>query len=463
MRQRIFIFGTIALVVLLLIALNAAAYVEIEREPDAEWNPDRSTFNAGATGTRALYDFLGESGYQTLRWREPATGLSKRDTAKPATFVVIGALKVPFREDERLALLNWVKAGGRLVLIDRRPTGDLLPEAGDLQITTQLKQFPAPEISPAKLEEMTKDVPLAKPAQPTLLTRRVETVQPSRFASHIRFLSAGKPTPKTKPTPTEDLEETEDNATGGFTQPPPPKPMPAPDAKTVEVKSNAPVAHLADEKEGPLVIDYAHGQGRIVFVSDPFIVANGGLRSADNLQLAVNLLTSGGGVIAFDEYHQNRGKSQNEIFAYFTGTPIIALLAQGGLLTLLFVWARGRRFGRALPLPQVDRRSQLEFVASLAELQQRARAYDLALENIYTRTRRALANYAGMSADSPRKAIAANAATRSGLDAGALETLMQTCEDHINGEPLSAAQALELTTQLRALETKLGLQTRQRK
>ena len=72
MRQRIFIFGTIALVVLLLIALNAAAYVEIEREPDAEWNPDRSTFNAGATGTRALYDFLGESGYQTLRWREPA-------------------------------------------------------------------------------------------------------------------------------------------------------------------------------------------------------------------------------------------------------------------------------------------------------------------------------------------------------------------------------------------------------
>ena len=53
---------------------------------------------------------------------------------------------------------------------------------------------------------------------------------------------------------------------------------------------------------------------------------------------------------------------------------------------------------RAVPSPRPDRRSKLEFVSSMAELQQRARAYDLAVENVYQRTRRALARYAGLPA-----------------------------------------------------------------
>jgi len=35
------------------------------------------------------------------------------------------------------------------------------------------------------------------------------------------------------------------------------------------------------------------------------------------------------------------------------------------------------QFARPLPLPRVDRRSTLEFVASMAELQERAQAFDL--------------------------------------------------------------------------------------
>jgi hypothetical protein len=464
MRQRLFIFATVALVVLLLVALNAATYVKIEREPDLEWNPNRSTYNAGGTGTRALYDYLSETGSQVLRWRESPKALAAAGGVKPATFVVIGDLKEPFREDERKALLDWVKSGGRLVVIDRSPSWNLLPATGNTQVSAVLNNLPSQEVRPDNPADMTVNVALAKPVQPTLLTRHVESVQPSRFASHIRLIPATAPTP----TPTPETSIFDDPETTESEEPPPPKPAPAsgegfgPPPEPVSSPPNAPVLHLAQEKEGPLVADYGYGWGRIVFLSDPFIVANSGLRQADNLQLALNIVAGNGGLIAFDEFHQGHSKDRNELIAYFSGTPVLALLAQGGLGVLLFIWARGRRFARPLPLAQVDRRSKLEFISSMAELQQRARAYDLALENIYTRTRRALARYAGVGHDSPRAAIARGVAAHSQLDAGALESLMRQCEDHINGEPLNAKQALELTARLRDTETALGLQSRRR-
>ncbi|HXI75329.1 MAG TPA: hypothetical protein VNG94_07055, partial [Pyrinomonadaceae bacterium] len=132
------------------------------------------------------------------------------------------------------------------------------------------------------------------------------------------------------------------------------------------------------------------------------------------------------------------------------------------LIGLMVIWSRGRRFARPLPLPQVDRRSSLEFVASMAELQQRARAHDLALENIYGRVRRVLVRYAGLNHHSPRTEIAARVALRSGLNQQKLETLMRTCEEAINGVPTNAKESLRLVRQLRQIESALGLRTRER-
>ena len=128
-------------------------------------------------------------------------------------------------------------------------------------------------------------------------------------------------------------------------------------------------------------------------------------------------------MIAFDEFHQGHGATQNAFVGYFRGTPVLAICGQIVLLILLMLWTRGRRFARPLPLPHVDRRSSLEFVASMAELQQRARSFDLAIENIYSRTRRVLARYAGVDYNSSRKEIAERVAARSTIDAHQLETL----------------------------------------
>ncbi|HVS21998.1 MAG TPA: hypothetical protein VHD88_09140, partial [Pyrinomonadaceae bacterium] len=104
----------------------------------------------------------------------------------------------------------------------------------------------------------------------------------------------------------------------------------------------------------------------------------------------------------------------------------------------------------------------LEFVASMAELQQRAKAHDLALENIYGRVRRVLVRHAGLSNASPRAEIAARVALRSGLDRQELESLMRNCEDTINGAPTNAKETLRLARGLREIESVLGLRTRAR-
>jgi len=169
-----------------------------------------------------------------------------------------------------------------------------------------------------------------------------------------------------------------------------------------------------------------------------------------------------GGLIAFDEFHQGHAATQNALIQYFAGTPVIAICLQLALIALVIVWSRGRRFARPLPLPHVDRRSSLEFVASMAELQQRARAYDLALENIYTRVRRVLVRHAGASNNSSRADVARRVALRSKLNQQELESLMRNCEDVINGAPTNARGSLDLARRLRAIEAALGLRMRSR-
>src|SRR5882762_3344899 len=120
MRQQLPIIVTIVIVLGLLILLNAINYVETGEASDSETLPNRSTYNSGATGTRALYDLLNEAGYKVTRWRESPRILLSQARAKVATFVVIGRTLVPFEDEEAKNLLLWVEHGGRLVLIDRR-------------------------------------------------------------------------------------------------------------------------------------------------------------------------------------------------------------------------------------------------------------------------------------------------------------------------------------------------------
>ena len=471
MRQRLFIIITLAVVIIVLVALNAASYVKVEETPDSEGRPDRSTFNGGATGTRALYDFLHESGHQVTRWRDSTASLLSLSGPKPETIVIVGRTAIPVSKAEAKELLRWVETGGRLVIVDRNPDRALLPQSGDWKLSTQVFHYPFGDLDPNNLEQMTAGVKQVSASQPTLLAASVEAILPSRFAAAITIVPqerkktsehAGGDSQEDDSNTNNSSEETSDESEDSEETPQPGRgyEISAPEEKSPTV-SPAPVANFATDS-GALLVDYPHGQGRIVLLGDPFIVANNGIRSADNLLLALNVVRGGGGLIAFDEFHQGHAITQNALIQYFEGTPILALCGQFALIGVLIVWSRGRRFGRPLPLPHVDRRSSLEFVASMAELQQRARAHDLALENIYGRVRRVLVRHAGLSNSSPRGEIAARVAARSGLNRQKLETLMRNCEDTINGAPTNAKESLRLARRLREIESQLGLGTRAR-
>jgi hypothetical protein len=441
MRQRLTIILTFIVIIGLLVILNSLTYVSEEKGNDIELSPNRSTYHSGPTGTRALHDLLKESGYKVIRWRETTERLLNESGKMVTTFVVIGRTRVSFTDEEAFALREWISRGGRFVLIDRELDSQLMPKSGGWSLNTKHVGFPSLDINPADSAQMTEDVTGLEPLQPTLLTSRIQKVMPSRFASRLMVLP-----------PTEQSMEEDDP-----TEPP----TDIPDSDGLPLASPAPIVHIGDQNGG-LLVDYSYGQGRIVVLTDPYIVANGGIRLDDNLQVAINAVAGVDGLIAFDEYHQGKGISQNAFASYFAGTPVLALAAQIVLLVLLILWTNARRFGRPLPLPHVDRRSSLEFVASMAELQERSRAFDLAIENIYTRTRRVLARHSGLNYNSPRAEIAARIPERSTIDAQKLETLMRQCEDAINGAPINWRQAITLVRRLREVEKDLGLGMRSR-
>ena len=463
MRQRLAIILTIVLAVGVLVVINSAAFVTKTEKPDSELSPDRSTYNGGATGTRALHDFLNESGYQVMRWREAPDKLLGANGRRVQTFVIIGRPRIPVEAEEATSLLLWVERGGRLVIIDRRPDDHLLPRSGGWKVTTEFLDVFLP-VDPARVDQMTLGVKPVEPSQPTLLTREVASVMPSRFFSAIKVFALSKEEKEKADQANSQNEaagDDEDFPGGGAGPPPDSGSGNTISVTTSPAVSPAPVVHLATAK-APLLVDYPHGKGRIVLLSDPYIVANAGISLKDNLKLSVNLLSPAGGLIAFDEFHQGHGATHNPFVGYFEGTPVLAIAGQIVFLILLVLWTNGRRFARPLPLPQVDRRSTLEFVASMAELQQRARAYDLAIENIYSRTRRVLARYAGVDYNSPRRVIAERIAARSTIKAHQLETLMRQAEEAINGEAISERQSVHLVKRLREIETTLGLRMRSR-
>jgi len=452
MRKRFGIIATVILAIVVLVAINSLSYVSEDDKQDSEFAPNRSTYHGGPTGTRAFYDLLSESGRPVIRWREAPDKLLSAVADQVRTFVIIGDTRVAIDEEEAASLLHWVKGGGRLVLIDRHPQNVLLPPSGNWSVTTEFIDYPDLTSDPASQQKMTEGMKPISPVQPTLLTRNVGSVMTSRYFAAIRLSSQAQTQNEASDGPVIVEPENDEDFDFETEEPPPPAVVPA---------SPAPVVHLTNGTS-TVLLDYPHGAGRIAILSDPYMVANGGISLKDNLQLAINLVSTTEGIIAFDEFHQGHGVTRNAFASYFAGTPVLAICGQIALLILVVLWTRGRRFARPLPMPHVDRRSSLEFVASMAELQQRARAYDLAIENVYSRTRRVLARYAGMDYNSPRSEIARRVASRSSIDAHQLETLMRQSEEAINGEPISERQSVHLVRRLREVERSLGLRMRSR-
>ena len=472
MRQKLLIILGFVFLITLLVGLNAASYTQKEKIPDNEIFPNRSTYNTGGSGTRAFYDLLAESGRKVIRWQESPSTLLSNNKNNPSTFVIIGQIRREFDEKEIEQLLFWVSAGGKLVIIDREPPKELITTTANWSVSTESStEEPLFETDPSNQKQMTEKTVAAKPAQPTVFTHKVNAVQPSRFASSVkfeRFFDVKAP----KPTPVSIIEKDEDDYEYEDSKPPPPPP-PKQTPRIIQTEPSAsssapekietpvltaPVVHLANDQKN-LLVDVPFGSGEIVYLTDPYIVSNGGISLVDNAQLAVNIVASREGIIAFDEYHQGFGAGENRLLAYFAGTPLMAIFLQFAVLVGLILFTNSRRFARPLPENAPNRLSKLEYVAAMAELQQRTKAFDLAIENIYTDFRRRTARLVGVdNFTTSRQDLAKLIAERANLKADKVDKLMFSCEEIIRGEPTNKKEVLQLTSRLREIEEKLGLQ-----
>lgn len=478
MKQKLFIILALIALIFTLIGLNALSYVQKDQIPDTEDNPNRSTYNSGATGTRAFYELLAETERKVTRWQENPSVLLN-STNKPDTFVIIGATKRDISDTESEQILRWVADGGKLVIIDRVPIAALISTTANWSILTIPSDEIVRGVDASDTRQMIDKAIAVKPVQPTIFTRSVNAVQPSRFASTVKLEFSGADTttkfnnaapvptftpvyklqyqssPKNPPPPYGVAKDAEDE--------PPVKPV-IPTVKSVDeplkIESNglnAPFVHLANSQKSVLV-DFPYGAGQIVYLTDPYIVSNAGIQLVDNARMMINVVASRDGLIAFDEYHQGYGANENRLLSYFAETPVLPIIAQIILLILLLFWSQSRRFARPLPTDEPNRLSKLEYVSAFAELQQRTRAYDLAIENIYSEFRRSVTRLFGIdNYTAARKELAKVIAERGKFDELEIYNLMKKCEDIIHGEPTNKKEVVRLASRLREIEEKLGI------
>ncbi len=493
MKQKLLIFLGLIFLLIMLVGLNAVSYVQKEKIPDSEDYPNRSSYNAGATGTRAFYDLLAETGKKVRRWQEPFPTSGEFDANQFSTFVIIGKTRRGLEKTEVEHILDWVSKGGRLIVIDREPSDELISTTSNWSISKTLTNNPTLMVDPSNQNQMIAEIDAVKPTQPTLFTMQVNGVQQSRFASSINIKrlfdedefkeveesdsnetqgenNSSNGEAVNDSTTTASPQDETGNETGNpevdkIFKTPTPTPIesagtPLPHIKgdeTYDVSAIAPVIHLAN-KDTNLLADFPLGNGQIIFLSDPYIVSNGGIKLVDNAQLAINIVTAREGIIAFDEYHQGYGRNENLLFQYFAGTPVIPIFLQIFLLVALVFFSQSRRFARPLPDDEPNRLSKLEYVSAMAQLQGRTKAYDLAIENIYTDFRRRVARLVGIdNYTATRKELAEKIAERVDKDVNEIEDLMFKCEDIMHGEPTKKKEIVHLTSRLRKIEEALGL------
>ncbi len=466
MKRYFGIIATVVLVLIVLIALNTAGTVTLDRPPEDESSPLRSSYNAGPTGTRAVYQLLEESGYDVARWRESYKDLNlAASPAKGASLVVVGPfpLETEIEDEETRALQKWVATGGRLLVISRNPHAQFRDSYIHADIPTPTAKTDQAEDKNAANQSDTEPSDLLI-AQPTTLTRDVRGLALSKWAARLSFY------PPPPAAAQEKVEEANDEP-----PPPPPKPSlaepssPPPPAGTDAVvlptepsgDLSAPVVHLGDSK-GAVLADFEYGKGRVLFLSDPFVIANNGVARGANLHLTLNLMEALGGArqrIFFDEYHHGYRSQGNALLNYFRGTPVPWLFAQLLVVAALIAYSYGKRFARPLPMPQADRHSPLEFVGSMASLQQAAQARDLALENIYPRFKNRLCRTLGLPSTAASHAIIARLKRRLQTNESEVELLRVFSESEraLQGERLDDQRLIELVAAMRRITAQLKL------
>lgn len=188
------------------------------------------------------------------------------------------------------------------------------------------------------------------------------------------------------------------------------------------------VPHLAVGKQ-PVVVSFTQGQGRVILSAAPFPFTNAGLKVAGNPEFVLNVVAPvlRDGLVWFDEWHHGqRTATAIGPDAWLRSTPTGHALLYTVVVLYLALIARGRLFGRPVPLPNhTNRRAPLEHITAIANLRRQAGHRTAELRYYYDSLKRQLGRRYRLSPDLPDDTYVEQLATYDpNLDAQALLHLL---------------------------------------
>ncbi|MBS4208020.1 DUF4350 domain-containing protein [Bacillus sp. FJAT-50079] len=110
---------------------------------------------------------------------------------------------------------------------------------------------------------------------------------------------------------------------------------------------------LLSDDEGTIAFSRSIGEGKLIVATTPEWLTNENILEEDHLPLILSLMNEGEATnILFDEYiHGAKGAAAG--LAVYPMWFLLCML-QAGLLTILFLWAKGKRFGPIFNPPRED-------------------------------------------------------------------------------------------------------------
>ena len=160
---------------------------------------------------------------------------------------------------------------------------------------------------------------------------------------------------------------------------------------------------LATDGQTSIAAAVHEGQGTFYLVASlgPFLAT--GLGAADNARVALALAhdaVTGGGAVAFDEYHHGSHPSTDVLVLLQSTWPGRALVF-ASICAFLYLVLSGRRLGPPVPLEPRPARSSLEFIRGFAGLVRRSGRGEIARRRLRRDLRNGLARALGLDPGMP--------------------------------------------------------------
>ena len=378
-REAWWILGLTLLMFLLVWVMTGG---KTERGEAGLFNP--SSYSSDPRGTRGLFLTLQELGYAVGRLRSP---LLPRAMPDQGVLVIVEPTK-PILPAEWKALRAWIEQGHRAVLV----SGLVLPGAAPV----------ADRRGDIEALDMGGKLTYARAAQPTRLAQGVKRLA---VRSLIRIgLEAPPP-----------LRERHEGSVPVFGVVPPEPP----DFGQI----GAPVFR---DDSGVVAAYLRVGKGDLIILSSPWSVSNEGIGREDNLAFVLNALgpPAETSPVYFDEYHHGYGEH-----AAWQMTPLPLKLAGAQLLLgiLVVMYARGRRFGSAIPLER-GHRERSEYLGTMTSLLRKGHATKIAVRAAHDAAVAGLRMELGLAHDAGTDEIARAAARVNGEASGKIAQSLRQCE-----------------------------------